>query len=295
MTDLSTKEAALAVQEELSGFYYGMDFETYQAIPALNGSALMHMRRSPMKYKWELDHPSESTPAQILGTATHRLILEPERVGEFAVWGEGEDENVRRGKVWDAFKEKHPHQMIVTVPERDAMVGMAVGARLNLPIRKYADMPGKTEVSMFWRDKETGRRMKGRVDKIMHKRDVIFDLKTCVDCHPRIFGAASYRYGYHIKMALYWEGYKTITGEAPKMKMGAIEKKAPFESAVYRVTTDVILQGMEELAELVSRVDECEKTDTWPAEYAEETDLQIPAWALTEQDSLEEFAEPEED
>ena len=69
------------------GFYYQMPFEEYAAVPALNGSSLLHLRRSPMKYKHELDNPTPPSPAMILGTATHRLILEPDRVGDFAVWG----------------------------------------------------------------------------------------------------------------------------------------------------------------------------------------------------------------
>ena len=40
---------------------------------------------------------------------------------------------------------------------------------------------------------------------------------------------------------------------------------------------------------------ECEETNTWPAQYTEETDLMIPAFALTEQSDLTEFAEVESD
>jgi exodeoxyribonuclease VIII len=279
---------------ELNGFYYGMDFETYQAVPALNGSSLIHLRRSPMRYKFELENPTPPSPAMILGTATHRLILEPERVGDFAVWGEREEEKVRRGSVWEEFKAANAGKMIVTKAERDQMVGMAVGARRNVPIMKYANAKGKTEVSMFWRDPVSGRRFKGRVDKILDSGHVIFDLKTTRDCHPRRFGGQSYALGYHIKMALYGSGYAAIAGEQPKMHLGAIDSKAPHESAVYRVTKDVILQGLEELDELLRLLGECEKTDNWPPAYETETDLMIPAWALTEQDSLEEFAEVEE-
>ena len=271
-----------------------MPFEIYLAEEGTSGSSLLHLRRSPMSYKWELEHPSPPSPAMILGTATHRLILEPERVGDFAIWGEVEDQKVKRGSVWEAFSAAHFDKMIVTKKERDDMVGMATGARKNLPIRKYADGKGRTEVSMFWTDPGSGRRFKGRVDKILDSGDVVFDLKTCRDCHPRMFGAQSYKLGYHIKMAMYWLGYKQITGNEPKMRIGAIDSNPPYESATYRVTKDVILQGFEELDELLKILDECEETDTWPAQYAEETDLMIPAWALTEQSDLTEFALEEE-
>lgn len=279
---------------ELEGFYYDMDFEEYAAVDALNGSSLMHLRRSPMRYRHELDHPTKPSPAMILGTATHRLILEPDRVGDFAVWGTLPEEKVRQGKVWENFKSLNAGAMIVTKAERDAMVGMAVGARRNLPIMKYATAKGKTEVSMFWRDPVSGRRFKGRLDKIMDVGHMIFDLKSTRDCHSRPFSGQSYALGYHIKMALYWDGYRILTGHAPKMHIGAIDSKAPHESATYRITKDVILQGLEELAELLETLRECEKTDTWPPAHQEETDLIIPAWALTEEVSLEEFEEVEQ-
>ncbi len=78
------------------------------------------------------------------------------------------------------------------------------------------------------------------------------------------------------------------------MKMGAIDSKPPHESATYRVTKDVILQGLEELADLLDTLRECEKTDTWPPANEQETDLMIPAWALAEETSLEEFEEVEQ-
>jgi exodeoxyribonuclease VIII len=281
------------MSEELNGLYPGMDFASYAAVDALNGSSLMALRRSPMRYRHERDNPTPPTPAMILGTATHRLILEPDRVGDFAVWGTLPEEKVRNGKVWKNFKALNAGALIVTKAERDAMVGMAVGARKNVPIMKYANAKGDTEVSMFWRD-ANGRRWKGRVDKIL-KGHVIADLKTTRDCHPRKFGSQAFSLGYHIKMAIYWDGYRTITGEAPTERLLAIDSKEPHESVVYRVTKDVIMQGLEERDELVRLLDECEKTNNWPPAYEDETDLLIPAWAVTEQDSLAEFAEETEE
>lgn len=269
------------------GLYYNMSFEEYASIPALNGSALVHMRRSPMYFRYKMDNPEPPTPAMVLGTATHRLILEPDRVGDFAVWGLLEEEKVRRGKVWDSFCELNKGAMIVTVAERDAMVGMAAGARRNLPILKYANAKGRTEVSMFWT--ENGRRFKGRIDKLLDGRHTICDLKTTRSCQRHAFGSQSYKLGYHIKMGLYWRGYRALTGHDPHMKLLAIESKAPHESAVYRITSDVLLQGLEDADALIKTLAECEATNRWPAEQEEETDLQLPIWATTTENT-EDFA-----
>ena len=268
---------------DLNGFVENMPFDEYAKVDALNGSSIVHMRRSPMRYRWEKDNPQPPTPALILGTATHRMILEPNRVGDFAVWGEVEDQKVRRGKVWDTFQAEHPDQMILTRDERDAMVGMAVAVRKNLPIRRYADAKGPTEISMFWVHPFTKRRYKARLDKLIPETHTIFDLKTARDCQSYRFGGQAYALGYHIKMAIQFMGFKELTGIEPKMRLGAIDSKAPHESAVYRLTTDVILQGLEELGFLVEKLDECEKTGLWPAEQNEETDLILPSWATADE------------
>ena len=79
-----------------------------------------------------------------------------------------------------------------------------------------------------------------------------------------------------------------------EIRLLAIEKKPPYESVVYRVTKDVIAQGLEEWQNLEAMLKVCEDTNRWPAEYEDETDLMIPAWATENTESLDEFAMEEE-
>lgn len=278
------------------GIYPGMSYEEYERIDALRGSSILHMRRSPMRYRHELDNPTPPSAAMILGTATHRMILEPDEVDDFAIWGELPDHKVRRGRVWDEFRSDNQGKQIVTIAERNSMVGMAAGSRMCAPIMKYVRAKGQCEVSMVWTDRVNGRRFKGRLDKILPKGHYIFDLKTCRDCSSYGFGKQSYALGYHIKMAMYANGYEILTGHKPHVRLGAIESKAPHESAVYRVTSDVILQGLEELDVLVKRISECERTGLWPAAEEVETDLILPAWSKESPEmDLSEFAMEESD
>lgn len=265
------------------GIFTGVPFDEYAAIEALNGSSIVHMRKSPMHYRHCLDNPQPPTEAMILGTATHQLILEPERVGDFAVWGEQEAEKVRRGQVWEAFKAMHAGKLVVTKAQRDQMIGMAVSARRNVPVMKYASAKGSTEVVLVWDDPVYHRRMKGRIDKLITKGHIIFDLKTTRDCGKYRFGGQAYTLGYHIKMAIYASGYRTLTGKEPKLVLGAIESKAPHESAVYRITTDVLLQGYDDLSVLMKKLADCEATNSWPSAEPEELELSLPTYAYTEQ------------
>jgi exodeoxyribonuclease VIII len=270
------------------GFVEGLPYEEYAAVDALNFSRLKPMMRSPLAYKYALDNPSEETPAQFLGTLTHRLILEPNLVGEFAVWGELPEQKVRRGKVWDDFLATCDGKEVITVAERDDMVGMAVTVRRFPAARKYLADEGPTEISMFW--EENGLRFKGRIDKLIKRKNVTVNLKTTCSCQPYKFGAQAFKFGYYMHEAMYWSGYKILTGTAPKQKIVAVESKAPHESAVYRIPPDVRLQGLEDLQALLDKLAYCEKTNTWPAEMEEESDLVLPSYAMnTVEDDLAEL------
>ena len=268
------------------GFYPDIPFDEYVAIPALNGSSLLHLRRSPMQYRYHLDHPTPPTDAMILGTAAHRMILEPDKPGNIAVWGTDPDQKVRRGVVWEAFKAANADKMIVTKAECEAMIGMTVASHKCAPLMRYAGAKGQNELSMVWRDPVSGRIFKGRIDKLIPggAHDTIFDLKTTRSCQKFKFGNQAYQLGYYIKMALYANGYKALTGKDAKVVLGAIESTPPYESAVYHCTSDTILQGLEDLDKILKTLAECEEKNIWPAAEVEETELVLPSYAYPQED-----------
>lgn len=271
----------------LHGFHYGMPFEEYAAVDALNGSKIVNARRSLMYYKHMLDHPHAETRAMALGTITHRMVLEPDTVGEIAVWGAGENQKQRRGKTWDAFQRASADKTIMTISEYEAVVSMATSALMNAPIRRYAYMPGPTEVSMFWRHPRSGRRMKARVDKLIQGQHTICDLKTTRDCRSWRFGAQVHELGYMHKMANYWNGYQILTGIEPEEKLLAIESSQPCEGVVYGVPRDLLLLALEELEHLIFQIEEAEESGVWPAAATEEVELVLPPYAFAGDEETE--------
>lgn len=277
------------------GIFEDMSWDEYASVDALSGSALMHMRRSPLTFIWNRDNPQPATDAMKLGTVIHTAILEPPLLGKIAVWGLTEEQKVRRGKVWDAFAEANKDLIILAVNERDAVTDAVDGAYDTPVARKYLSEEGATEVSMFWVDPFDGRYWKGRVDKLIRGKNsaTIVDLKKTRCCSPRRFGAQAYQLGYHLKAAIYVSGFQILTGIRPKFKWIALEEKRPNECAVYRATPDVLTLGGDEVTSLVKRLDACEKSDVWPGEVETEEDLILPAYAMNEAEGLEEFAAEE--
>ena len=135
-----------------------MTREQYEAIDAVNFSTLKEFARSPAHYKAALQSPRESTDAMDLGSAFHLLALEPEREGELlAVW----DEGTRRGKAWDAFKEKHAGKLLLTRDAYETAKAMAASVRSSPQAKPYLH-GGQAEVTLQW--EEQGLKCKGRVD-----------------------------------------------------------------------------------------------------------------------------------
>lgn len=282
------------MSERFIGFKYGMPFEEYDAVDALNGSSLVHIRRSPMAYRFAMDNPQEPTDAMKLGTVIHTAILEPPLLGKIAVWGVTEEQKVRRGAVWEAFKKANEGLILLTKSEQAEVADAVDGVYACNVARDYLCADGKTEVSMFWVD-ESDRYWKGRIDKLIKTAHTakIVDLKKTRCCSSRRFGSQAYALSYHIKAAIYVSGYQTLTGVRPKFKWVAIEAKRPFECAVYRATPDVLTIGGEQMMGLVRTLEECERTQNWPPEQEQEEDLILPEYAASDADALEEFAEVE--
>lgn len=267
------------------GISTGISFPEYLALPGLNASMIKKLMRSPLAYKWALDHPDNSTTSasKALGTATHAAILEPYRMqSEFIVW-DGE----RRGKAWTEFKEANSSLQILTSAEFAKVEAMRDSVCAYPPASRYLQN-GVAEVTMQWIDPATGRAMKGRIDWVteIDGEIVLVDLKTTRDITGRKFGADAYKLGYHIQFSLYTDGWFHLTRKTPRFVVLAVENDAPHEPAVFDVSEDLLALGHEEYMGHLSTLKECEETNIWPPRVQEEQPLQLPAWALNEDEDL---------
>lgn len=261
----------------------------YFALPGTSFSKLNKLRRSPLHYLYGLTAEQETKPLT-LGRATHCAVLEPERfASDFVAWGERTESGrlrPRNGKDWDAFEAKHATRTIITADENSLAFAMQKAVRDNAIAMRYLEI-GDPEVTMQWI--QGGRLFKARPDWITRSaegRSVLTGLKSARDCRPFIFGAAAARYGYHLQWALYYDGYKTLTGKEPLMIEVVVENTPPHAVAVYRVPQDVLLQGRDEYELLVKRLEECEATGYFPGPLEDEAEITLPSWAMQSTDDL---------
>lgn len=260
------------------GIHFDVPREAYSEVPRLNWSTLKHLAQSPAHYQAALAEARADTLAFRLGGATHASILEPERFeAEYVSYLPR-----RAGKDWEAFEAAAiaSGKTVLSVKEMEEAKALRDAVRKHRVAARYlAD--GNAEVTALW-DIVAGDlrfEMKGRPDWICEDGTLV-DVKTCVDASPDGFGRAAARLSYPAQLALYRDGLAQFV-HVPKVVIIAAEKGSPNAVTVFRVPEDVLTVGREEYLTMLSRLDECRRTDTWPGYAEDEVDLTLPSWTKT--------------
>lgn len=264
-----------------SGFYENIPFAEYIEIDAHNFSSLKHLARSPLSYRYHRDNEKPPTAAMVIGNAAHLAILHPS-LANFAVWpGPG----IRAGNLYKDWCAANEGRVQLNQQEFEHVKGISRAVHSNEVAHKYLRF-GKRELTMVWRSMKYKRQCKARIDNLIELDDepVLVSLKSTADCHERKFGQQYHTFSYYVQDALYSDGFFTLTGQLPKMITVAVDNKAPYETCVYRIPEDVLMQGDRVLDEWMARLDKCEKTNTWPIASEGEVTLSLPAYAYEDFD-----------
>lgn len=274
-------------------------YATYAAIQAHSISALKNLAHSPKHYRYALTNPKTS-PSLTLGTAAHCAVLEPERFErEFVIWNrrtKGGRMAPRNGEAWEEFasQAEEGKRVVLTLDEATEAREIQKAVRSNPLAMRYLES-GDPEISMEWEtsifrpmDELTKFKCKGRADWLTHvdREPYLVGLKTARDHRHFVFAAASARLSYHLQWAYYYDGYKVIAGEYPHMVEIVVESSAPYDSAVYVITDDIIHQGREEYRDLLRLHAQCNESGEWPGVYQSEQFLTLPSWVYGPQDDI---------
>ncbi len=251
----------------------------YEDVPGVNISTLKELwSKSPLHYRYRLEHPREETPALTLGIATHMAILEPLRFAEhYMVRPEGLDGRTAAGKAWLA---QYGHLPILTFENHQACLAMRAAVESHPVASRYLG-PGQVERIIQWTDPEMDIACKGRVDMVLDS-GVLVDLKTARDVNPRMFATQAARLGYHLQLAFYHDGLEALGKAPPAVVIIAVESAAPHDVVVYEVPTDVLGRGREEYRLALETLKMCRVRNEWPGYGETATDLVLPTWALGE-------------
>jgi len=267
-----------------------MTEKEYRRQDGISRSELWRLRESPEKFRWYQDHPEPPTPALILGTAAHKLLLEPDTFNdEFAVAPECDRRTKDGREAYSAFLESSEGKSIITLADYQKAAEMAQKARETPFVNKLLN--GERERPFFWVDDLTGEPCKIRVDCITTvsidgiPTTAIVDYKTTADASTDGFMRSAINYGYDFQAGMYCEGVKRATGEKPIFIFIVQEKTAPYAVNVLLADELVVRRGYDIFRNLIGVYHKCKTTGNWYGYLGQFEDvhkLNLPAWLAKE-------------
>lgn len=260
-----------------------MTFDEYRAIAAVNWSTLKMMGRSPRHYQHALTAPQQDTDERRVGRATHTATFEPDRFAlDYAVYKGAR----RAGNDWEMFKAANEGRTILTLAQYERALAIRDAVRAHPVARRYLEQ-GRAEQTVRWTDRETGLACKGRTDWLADMLSTLVDLKTSHSIDRRLFASTVARFGYHSQLAFYSDALRETTGRDWKVVIIAAESSAPYDVGVFHIDADVLYKGRDEYRRLLFMVAGCRSLGAWPGQYQEEQSLELPAWAMGDEEEVD--------
>jgi len=280
--------------------------QLYHRSPGISKHALDDLAISPLEYKTRKEHPEPPTPAMVLGSALHCLVLTPELFDDefssdmgrpkkptsaqlnakngptektLAMMVELEKwEAAREGKIIikskpgkDPFWEPGDWQTIHNI--RDSVRAHPIASILLDPDQGWA------ERSAYWYDKETGRLCRSRIDFFNEGHGLAIDLKTAASAGYTDFCRAVVDYRYDVQAAMYTEGLKRVGVPVKAFCFVVVEKKPPYAIGIYTLDPQARHIGYVKWRQAMRTFDECKTADKWPSYPSEVRELILPPWA----------------
>ena len=251
----------------------------YHAGEEISHSGIVQLLKSPEHYLQYKSGKNEPTPAMEFGSAFHAYILEPEVFAKEYFFAPKFDKRTKDGKElaakWDEENVgKRPlstDQIEALSAMRTAVFGHTGAARLLFE--------GEAETSLFWTDEYTGLQCRIRPDWM--REDGIVDLKSCITASKDGFAKAIANMGYDIQAAFYIDGMKAVTGKTVDFFFVAVEKTAPYTTACYKASQEMIEVGRAKYRGALELLKWCQENKQYPGYQpsGEIETIDLPRWA----------------
>jgi len=268
-----------------------MDFTDYSAIEAVNWSSLKEIATSPKMYQWRKANPRPDTESLFFGRAMHCALLEPEQFQKtYVIAPDFGDLRMVAGRTTKeegkANKERRNEWLAANAGKipLDADDGDRI-ARMVASIKSHRSamdsIVGAAEKTLKWTDPTFRISCKARLDLLCPWG--VVDIKTAADVSPRGFGAAAARYLYHGQAAFYNDGAIAAGCTVTRLPLlVAVQNCEPWDVAVYVVDSESLEAGRTLYRRLLRRLLECTAADWWPGVAPEIIPLQLPYWAVNQ-------------
>jgi len=200
-----------------------MKFPEYKAIPALNATIIKAGAKSMRAMRHEATVGREQTKALTMGTALHQAVLEPDEWASVLTFS-----GTRNTNAYKALFAANPEALILSVDEHDEIQRAADYMAGCADVQEL--LAGtEREVTIQWNDAEIGAMCKSRIDAVRRGTNtthpVIVELKTARELgeNCRAFIRQSEQLHYHLQLAFYGRGFRTVYGVNPQILVLAVQ------------------------------------------------------------------------
>ncbi len=145
------------------------------------------------------------------------------------------------------------------------------------------------QLSLFWTEPTTGLKLKTRPDICQVKKNIVVNLKTCLDGSPQAFSKDLAKYEYPIQACIEIMGCLAtgLMESVDNYFWLVVEKRPPFNATIYEFDQSDITAAMDEISYLFNKVKSAMDQNLYPG-YSDRADnqygiltAQIPLWYKT--------------
>lgn len=259
---------------------YDISGEDYHNSQGFSRSQIMLMDKSPYHFWYDnlsgLAQKKEPTPAMIIGSVFHTLLLEPHLFDKEYVVMPKVDRRTTAGKhQWEMFEEFAKGKIILTSEQHLKASHMADLVRQHEIVTTLLD-ESVFEKSVYWTDEETGLQFKVRPDIWSEK--MVVDVKTTQDANNHSFTRSALKYGYYLQAGMIYEACQKIGKKFDMFVHLVIEKDEPFVPSTYIMHEDALQFGIDQFQVYKRKLKKCFETNQWPGYSVQE--LTVPGYAI---------------
>lgn len=238
-------------------------FDTYRNVDAVNASFLKAIKTSPLT---ALNPEYKETDSMKFGSLYHKYVLEKDDFyNEYFVFDEAKRPELdktmasTKNKAWKNELLRNSTKILAKDEDIKQADNMRKQLFLNNDKAQILIDEALTEVSLYTHlqipidgtDEIIDLPLKCRFDGINIEKGYILDLKTTTDASPFKFPYECAKYGYHIQSAFYAFLAKRVFKKNFDFYFIAQEKTYPYNSAIYKASSNMIQKGEAELVELL--------------------------------------------
>lgn len=269
------------------GIYSGIDDISYHAdLDSLSSSGARGLLSpgSPEIFAHQRRQPPNPKPEYDFGHGAHKFVLgEGSEIIEvkFDDW-RTKDARAQREEAWAN------HQVPLLTKDVEKARAMADVALRHPLVRSLINsVDFAAELSGYWRDVETGVRLRFRPDILGQRGGRITggDYKTTANSHPSQCAESCGKFGYNMQQAWYEDGLRaTEVADDPDFWLIFQSKTPPFPVTVGRIPPHHVALGRRRNRRAIDVYHQCQQSDIWPGFGDHMHTFELPTYTVYRQE-----------